>query len=171
MDVSPGKDAKWTDGTDHGTNFVYRERASRTICRNYASFMYIIKNGMPYNDASAFVRDPQTGKFATEDDLKNAGTDGAVTYTGGEPPRFDQAPSPETVQDSAQSSSPPAPAPAESSQTKPASVKYLFVPSDAADRDKLLKGTCKGSPPNRIGALRRGKKFVPVPKDHVACAR
>src|SRR5918911_2863865 len=86
-------DARWTDGkpiTAHDFVYSWRRALSPELAAPYASYMYTLKNGQPYNDGSAFVRDPQTGKFATEDDLKQTGTDGPIIYTGDQPVRFDE---------------------------------------------------------------------------------
>jgi oligopeptide transport system substrate-binding protein len=163
-------DAKWTDGkplTAHDFVYSWRRALSPEFGAAYASFMYMLKNGQPYNDLSAFVRDPQTGKFATEEDLKRAGTDAAITYTGDEPARFDTPPSSQTAAQTSQTDSPPPPA--ESAEPKPASVKYLFLPVDPADRDKLLNGDpAKGKPAKpELARFVAGKEFVPVTKEYV----
>jgi oligopeptide transport system substrate-binding protein len=165
-------DAKWTDGkplTAHDFVYSWRRAVSPEFAAPYASFMYIVKHGQPYNDLSAFVRDPQTGKYATEEDLKRAGTDGAITYTGDEPTRFDKPPVNQTGAENAQTSSPPPTPTAETVETKPASMKYLFVPAEAAERDKLLAGDpAKGKAGKpELARFITGKEFVPVTKEYL----
>jgi ABC-type oligopeptide transport system substrate-binding subunit len=165
-------DARWTDGkpiTAHDFVYSWRRALSPELAAPYASYMYTLKNGQPYNDGSAFVRDPQTGKFATEDDLKQAGTDGPIIYTGDQPVRFDEAPAAQPAPANAQTGSSQTAATGEAAQTKPASVKYLFVPFDAADREKLLKGDPARKKPGQPELERfvAGKEFVPVTKEYV----
>ncbi|MGB7924480.1 MAG: peptide ABC transporter substrate-binding protein [Pyrinomonadaceae bacterium] len=165
-------DAKWTDGkpiTAHDFVYSWRRALSPEFGASYASFMYILKNGQPYNDLSAYVRDQQSGKFATEEDVKRAGTDGAITFTGDEPTRFDKPPAVKPVAENAQPTAPPPAPAAESAESKPASVKYLFLPADSADRDKLLNGDpAKGKPGQpELARFVAGKEFVPVTKEHV----
>lgn len=163
-------DARWTDGksiTAHDFVYSWRRAVSPEFAAPYGSMMYIVKNGQPYNDLSAFVRDPQTGKFATEEDLERAGTDGAITYTGEEPERFDKPPAAQPVAEDAQPVSPP-PA-AEGAEATPSNVKYLFVPAEAAERDKLLNGDPAKDKPAKQELARfvAGKEFVPVTKEHL----
>jgi oligopeptide transport system substrate-binding protein len=163
-------DAKWTDGqpiTAHDLVYSWRRALSPELAAQYASYMYILKNGQPYNEGGAFVRDPQSGKFATEEDLKRAGTDGAITYTGDEPVKFDEMAASQGAAGGAQSS-PPTAASA-SSESQAAQVKYLFVPADAAQRQKLLDGdAAKGKPAKpELARFIAGKEVVPVTKEYV----
>lgn len=161
--------ARWTDGqpiTAHDFVYSWRRALSADLAAPYASFMYILKNGQPYNTLSAFVRDPQTGKFATEEDLKQAGTDGAITLTGDVPERFDEMPAVKSVGAQTGLSQTTA---GEGAETKKPAVKYLFIPADAKDRDKLLKGDpAKGKPGQpELARFVEGKEFVPVTKEYV----
>ncbi|HEX8652949.1 MAG TPA: peptide ABC transporter substrate-binding protein [Pyrinomonadaceae bacterium] len=161
--------ARWTDGmpiTAHDFVYSWRRALSAELAAPYASFMYILKNGQPYNEQSAFVRDPQTGKYATEEDFKRSGTDGAITFTGDAPERFDEMPAAQAP--SAQTSS-QQPATVEGAETKKTSVKYLFVPADADDREKLLKKEPVKSEPGHpeLAPFVKGKEFVPVTKEYV----
>lgn len=86
---------RWTDGEPlNAHDFVYswRRALSPDLAAAYSSQMYVLRNGQPYNGNMAFVRDPQTGRFATTADLERAGTNGAIQFTGQEPERFDQPP-------------------------------------------------------------------------------
>ena len=167
-------DAKWTDGspiTAHDFVYSWRRALSAELAAPYASLMYSVKNGQAYNELAAFVRYPATGKFATEEDLKRAGTDGAVNYTGDAPVRFD-GPSPaanvaENTKSAATQTSNAAPA--EKAEAKPTLIKYLFVPADAEDRDKLLNGDPAKKKPGKPELARfiQGKEFVPVTKEYV----
>lgn len=153
-------DAKWTDGAPLNANdFVYswHRALSPEFAAPYANLMYVVKQGEPYNNQSAFVRDPQTGKFATEGDLERAGTNGPVSFTGAEPERFDKPPS-------ASNSTP-----AQATETKQAKEKYFFVPSDAAERAKLINGdAAKGKPAKpELARFLQGKEFVNVTKEYV----
>ena len=163
--------ARWTDGkpiTAHDFVYSWRRALSAELAAPYASFMYFLKNGQPYNELSAFVRDPQTGKFATQDDLARAGTDGAITYTGEAPVRFDEKPVEQPTAESAQTNSSPL-ATGEGAETRPASVKYLFVPADPAERDKVLSGDpAKGKAAKpELARFIADKEFVPVTKEYV----
>ncbi|HEY0321057.1 MAG TPA: peptide ABC transporter substrate-binding protein [Pyrinomonadaceae bacterium] len=154
------KDAKWTDGAPLNANdFVYswRRALSPEFAAPYASLMYVVKFSEAYNNNSAFVRDPQTGKYATEGDLERAGTNSPITFTGAEPEKFDKA-SPASTATQA--------APAEGAKAK---EKYLFVPADAAERDKLANGDPAKSKPAKPELARfiLGKEFLPVTKEHV----
>ena len=150
-------DAKWTDGAPLNANdFVYswRRAVSPEFAAPYASLMYVVKFAEPYNNNSAFVRDPQTGKYATEGDLERAGKDGPISFTGTEPERFDKAP--------ATSAKQPTTAGA-------AKEKYLFVPADAEDRGKLVNGEPAKNKPGKpeLARFLQGKEFVNVSKEHV----
>ena len=164
--------AKWTDGrpiTAHDFVYSWRRALSAGFAAPYASFMYVLKNGQPYNQLLAFVRDPQTGKFATEEDLTRAGTDGAITFTGDEPERFDRMPPEQPAGGGAQTGGETQTATGEGAETKPASVKYLFVPFDPADRDKLLTGDPAKDKPAKPELARfvADKEFVAVSKEYV----
>lgn len=151
--------AKWTDGAPLNANdFVYswRRALSPEFAAPYASLMYVVKFAEPYNNNSAFVRDPQTGKFATEGDLERAGTNGPINFTGAEPERFDK-PSP---------TAPPQTSTNEASQAK---EKYLFLPADAEDRGKAINGDPEKKTAGRpeLGRFLQGKEFVNVTKEYV----
>ncbi|HEV7844357.1 MAG TPA: ABC transporter substrate-binding protein, partial [Pyrinomonadaceae bacterium] len=78
------KDAKWTDGAPLNANdFVYswRRALSAEFAAPYASMMHIVRNGKAYNSLSAFIRDPRTGKFATESDFERAQSGGDSVCT------------------------------------------------------------------------------------------
>ena len=152
------KDAKWTDGAPLNANdFVYswRRAVSPEFAAPYASLMYVVKAAEPYNNNSAFVRDTQTGKYATEGDVERAGTNGPIQFTGAEPERFDRPPA-------ATSSAP-------SAEPSKAAEKYFYVPADPEDRAKLVNGDPEkktaGKP--ELTRLLQGKEFVPVSKEHV----
>ncbi|HYO92499.1 MAG TPA: ABC transporter substrate-binding protein, partial [Pyrinomonadaceae bacterium] len=152
------KDARSTDAAPLNANdFVYswRRAVSPEFAAPYASLMYVVKMAEPYNNHSAFVRDPQTGKFATEGDLERAGKDGPIAFTGAEPERFDKAPAATSPQ--------PATAGAQSKE------KYLFVPADTEDRNKLVNGDPEKKKPGKpeLARFLQGKEFVAVTKEHV----
>lgn len=145
-------EAKWTDGAPLTANdFVYswRRALSPEFAARYANLMYCLKNGEAYNEQSAFVRDPQTGKFATEDDLKRAGKDGAISFTAAAPPDFSKGD-----------------AEANKATLK---IKYLFVPADKDARDKILNGDPSKKKPGDAALARfvTGKDFVPVTKENL----
>jgi oligopeptide transport system substrate-binding protein len=142
--------AKWTDGAPLNANdFVYswRRALSPEFAAPYASMLHVVRNGKAYNSLNAFVRDPQTGKFATESDLERAQTGGESLCTGAEPQRFDKA-----VGD-----------------TDRSKEKYLFVPADAEDRARLLSGDQSKNKPGQPALARflEGKAFLPVTKEYV----
>jgi ABC-type oligopeptide transport system substrate-binding subunit len=141
-------DARWTDGSPLNANdFVYswRRALSPEFAAPYASLMHILRNGKAYNSVSAFVRDPRTGKYATEDDLERARAGGEVSCSGAEPQKFDKDGSESTKE------------------------KYLFVPADAEARAKLLNGdSSKNQKPDAsLSRFLEGKEFVPVTKEYV----
>jgi oligopeptide transport system substrate-binding protein len=149
--------AKWTDGAPlNAHDFVYswRRAVSPEFAAPYASLMYVVKFAEPYNNHSAFVRDPQTGKYATEGDLERAGKDGPMTFTGAEPERFDKP---------AASTAPAASASAAKQE------KYLFLPADAEDRAKIINGDPAKSKPGKpeLGRFLQGKEFVNVTKEYL----
>ncbi|HEX8748564.1 MAG TPA: peptide ABC transporter substrate-binding protein [Pyrinomonadaceae bacterium] len=151
-------DAKWTDGAPLNANdFVYswRRAVSPEFAAPYASLMYVVKTAESYNNNSAFVRDPSTGRFATEGDLERAGKDGPIAFTGAEPERFDKPPASNSAQ------------PSTTGEQK--KEKYLFVPADADDRNKLLNGDPSKSKPGKpeLARFLQGKEFVNVTKEHV----
>lgn len=153
-------DAKWTDGAPLNANdFVYswRRALSPEFAAPYASLMYVVKAAEQYNNQSAFVRDPQTGKFATEGDLERAGTNGPVSFTGAEPERFDKPPS----------TSAPTQNPTDEARRE--KEKYFFVPADAAERTKLINGDPAKNKPGKPELARffQGKEFVNVTKEYV----
>jgi oligopeptide transport system substrate-binding protein len=165
-------DAKWTDGkplTAHDFVYSWRRALSAEFAAPYATLMYMLKNGQPYNEMAMFVRDPQTGKFATEEDLKRAGTDAAITYTGDEPAKFDKPPVPTAASTDAPSDSTQPPVTTENTEARPEKIKYIFVPGDVADRQKLLDGDAAAGKPAKPELARfvAGKEFVPVTKEHV----
>jgi oligopeptide transport system substrate-binding protein len=89
--LRPG--VRWTDGEPldaHDFVYSWRRALSPDLAAAYSSQMHIVRNGLAYNSNMAFVRDPQTGRFATTADLERAGTNGAIQFTGVEPERFDQ---------------------------------------------------------------------------------
>jgi ABC-type oligopeptide transport system substrate-binding subunit len=154
-------DAKWTDGAPLNANdFVYswRRAVAPEFAAPYASLMYVVKFAEPYNNNSAFVRDPQTGKYATEGDLERAGTNGPIAFTGAEPDRFDKP-----------VSNTPATATAAPSVSAQAKEKYLFVPADAEERGKLTGGDPEKKKPAKpeLARFLQGKEFVTVSKEHV----
>ncbi|MGB7924479.1 MAG: peptide ABC transporter substrate-binding protein [Pyrinomonadaceae bacterium] len=159
-------DAKWTDGkpiTAHDFVYSWRRALSAEFAAPYSYMLYMLKHGQPYNEQAMFVRDPQSGRFATEEDVKRAGTDGAITFTGDEPTRFDK-PSTAAPSDSTQP-----PVAAENADAIPLKIKYVVVPGDAADRKKLLDGDPANGKPAKPELARfiAGKEFVPVTKEHV----
>jgi oligopeptide transport system substrate-binding protein len=166
------RDAKWTDGkgiTAHDFVYSWRRALSAEFAAPYASLMYMLKNGQPYNELAMFVRDPRTGKYATAEDLKRAGTDGAITYTGDEPTRFDKLPAPPITSPDAPSDSTQSPIATENTPTIAERTKHLTVPGDAAERQKLLDGDVEQGKPAKPELARfiAGKEFVPVTKEHV----
>ncbi|HEY0321056.1 MAG TPA: peptide ABC transporter substrate-binding protein [Pyrinomonadaceae bacterium] len=142
--------AKWTDGAPLNANdFVYswRRALSAGFAAPYASMMHIVRNGKAYNSLSAFVRDPRTGKFATESDFERAQASGEVSFTGAEPQRFEKG----------------------SGESEPGKEKYLFVPADAEDRAKQVSGDQSKNRPGdaALGRFLEGKEFLPVTKEYV----
>ncbi len=151
--------ARWSDGTPlNAHDFVYswRRAVSPAFAAPYASMMYIVRFAEAYNTHAAFVRDPSTGKFATEADMERAGKDGPISFTGAEPERFDRPPSASSV-------SP------EAGAAAPAKEKYLFVPADAGDRNKLINGDPSKNKAGKpeLGRLLQGKEIVPVTKEYL----
>ena len=146
------RDARWSDGLPlNAHDFVYswRRAVSPELAANYASMMYIVKNAQPYNEGAAFVRDPATGRFATEADVERSGKNGPINFTGPVPPsrRVDQ----------------------KTSESLPAQEKYLFVPADAKDRASFLNGDPAKKKPGKPELTRfiEGKEIVPVTKEDV----
>jgi oligopeptide transport system substrate-binding protein len=145
-------DAKWTDGAPlNARDFVYswRRALSPALAASYAYLMYYVKGAQEYNSQMAFVRDPATGKFATEDDLKRAGANGEIRFTADAPTDFS--------------------APADKFNASTIKTKYLFVPADADARDKLLNGdpTRKKAGKPELARFVAGKDFVPVKPENV----
>ncbi|MBD0371198.1 MAG: peptide ABC transporter substrate-binding protein [Pyrinomonadaceae bacterium] len=143
------KDAKWTDGAPLNANdFVYswRRALSAEFAAPYASMMHILRHGKAYNSQQAFVRDPQSGKFVTENDFERAQAGADISCTGAEPQRFDKG----------------------SGETG-SKEKYLFVPADREERAKLLSGEAAKNKPAQPALSRflEGKEFVPVTKEYV----
>ncbi len=150
--------ARWSDGNPLNANdFVYswRRALSPEFAAPYASMMYVVKFAEPYNNQSAFVRDPQSGKFATEADLEHAGTNGPISFTGAEPERFDKPPASSST--------------SQADATVAAKAKYFFVPADKAERDKLINGDPAKKKPARpeLARFLQGKDFVNVTKEYV----
>lgn len=165
-------DAKWTDGEPlNAHDFVYswRRALSPEFAAPNASLMYYLKNGQSYNEQAAYVRDPKTGKFATEADLERAGKDGPINYTGAQPQKYISAPEgTKSAQATTENKQAGAVAPSEGQESaKPAKDKYLFVPDDAESRDKLLNGEpAKGKAGKpELARFLAGKEFVPVTKE------
>lgn len=151
--------AKWSDGAPLNANdFVYswRRAVSPEFAAPYASLMYVVKFAEPYNNNSAFVRDPSTGKYATEGDMERAGTNGPITFTGAEPERFDKPPAASTAEQPA-------------SAVDKEKEKYFFVPGDAGERDKLVNGDPAKKQPAKpeVARFLQGKQFVPVTKEYL----
>ena len=163
------RDAKWTDG--HALNardFVYswRRALAPNLAASNAYFLYPVKNAQAYNQLSAFVRDPQTGKYATLDDLTRASVNGVVNFTGAEPENFDAMASADATSNASTASR------TIDDPSSPVShnVKYLFVPADAQARNKLLTGDATKKISGNATALARfvvGKQFVPVKKENL----
>lgn len=184
-------DAKWSDGQPlNAHDFVYswRRAVSPDFAASFASLMYVIQNAQAYNEQAAFVRDPQTGKFATEEDLKRAGANGAISFTGAPPTNFDALPTATTATADAQTNVAATTAPqSQATQTtattsatktenadaaKPPALdveKYLHVPSDNDARGKLLNGDASKNKPAKPELARfiQGKEIVPVTKENV----
>jgi oligopeptide transport system substrate-binding protein len=144
------KDARWSDGAPLNANdFVYswRRALSPEFAAPYASLLHVLRYGKAYNSFEAFVRDPRTGKFATESDLERTQAGGESSCTGEEPQRFDKA-----VGDADKNRE-----------------KYLFVPADAEERTKLLTGDQSGNKSGQPALARflEGKDFLPVTKEYV----
>ncbi len=155
--------ATWTDGKRLDANdFVYswRRAVDPVFAAPYSSLMYVVKFAEPYNNQSAFVRDPKTGKYATEGDVERAGKDGPVTFTGTEPEKFDKAPAARSATAQAASAE---------GEAKKATEKYFYLPADAEERNKIVNGDpakkTQGKP--ELARVLQGKEFVPVTKEHV----
>ena len=155
--------ATWTDGKRldaHDFVYSWRRAVDPVFAAPYSSLMYVVKFAEPYNNQSAFVRDPKTGKYATEGDVERAGKDGPVTFTGTEPERFDKAPA---------ATSTTAQAASAEGEAKKATEKYFYLPADAEERNKIVNGDpakkTQGKP--ELARVLQGKEFVPVTKEHV----
>jgi ABC-type oligopeptide transport system, periplasmic component len=152
-------DAKWTDNTRltaHDFTYSWRRAVSPELAAPYASMMYIVKNAKAYNELMAFVRDPQTGKFATLGDVERAKGQQPIAFTGKEPERFDKPPA-----QTAEAQSAP---PAEASESAPEDAKlkkYLFVPTDKKERETLLQKDAE------LARFMEGKELLPVQKEHM----
>lgn len=196
------RDARWSDGAPLNANdFVYswRRALSPELAANNASMMYYIKNGESFNQMLAAVRDPATGKYATESDLERAGANNPVVFTAAKSPgdfavspvstspanangnsSSTSASSQTSAQSNAQSNTntqataqngaqTPAQSGAAASGTttnNPAAKpeKYLFVPADKDDRDKLLAGDAakKKAAKPELARFIEGKEIVPI---------
>lgn len=167
-------DAKWTDGAPlNAHDFVYswRRAASPEFAAPYASLMYVVRNAEAYNTQSAFVRDPKTGKFATEEDLERAGKDGPINFTGNEPQKFLDGAAAQAKDASTSAQSQPAAPTSDAAKSVATSTqtKYFFIPADEDSRNKLLNGdpAKKKAGKPELARFVAGKEFVPVAKENV----
>jgi oligopeptide transport system substrate-binding protein len=67
------KDGRWSNGdpiTAHDFVYSLRRGTSPELAARYAYLTYYIKYAQPYNEGKVFVRDPATGRFLLEQDLK-----------------------------------------------------------------------------------------------------
>lgn len=153
---------RWTDGEPldaHDFVYSWRRALSPQLAAQYATQMYHVKNGQPYNSQMAFMRDRETGRYATTADLERAGTNTPVQFTGAEPEDY-SAPPRSNQPNNAETSTPP---------TTAGAASYLFVPADGEERAKLLNGDPATSKPPRPELARfiEGKEIVPVRREHL----
>lgn len=154
------RNAVWSDGmplTAHDLVYSWRRALTPSVAAAKADMMYVIKNAQSFNEGAAFIRDPRSGKFATEGDLERAGTAGPVEFSGAEPERW-----PDPVLDGCQAELEP--------NQAVSSEPLLTVPADVKKRDLLLAGDAKARTPARpeLARLIANMDLVPAVKENVA---
>lgn len=162
-------DARWTDGTPltaHDMVYSWRRGLTPALAASYASMMYTIKNGKAFNESAAFVRDPKSGKFATVEDVKRAGENGPVVFTGElvtyRDPVLDGSSA--VAQPASPASAPAAeatPTQPAGSAPKPERQHLLTVPGDEKGRNELFQGDAAKA------RMSEGKEFVPATPQHI----
>ena len=147
------KNARWSNGDPlNAHDFVYTIRrglAPELASRN-AYLAYEIKYAQAYNEAGAFVRDPQTGKFVLERDAKPDDASGAQSAGGLTPLSDEEALKGELAKRGEDMA---AHTPFHDYIHSP---MRLVVPGDEAGREKAFKANPK------LKTLLAGKELVPV---------
>lgn len=85
------RNARWSNGdpiTAHDFVYSFRRGLSPQFAARNAPLGYYIKYAQAFNEKGVFVRDPQTGRFVLESDVKGGGaaTESAATAAQGEHP-------------------------------------------------------------------------------------
>ena len=176
-------DARWTDGnpiTAYDMVYSWRRAVSPELAAYNASMMYYIRHAEAFNNQSAFVADPRTGRYCTDADLERAGDNGPIECTGEAPMKYgppepsgwqEREPGDTDTRTAAEAlrgiSAPFAATPSEANP-----VKYLLVPSDEEARTQLIAGD---PATNRAGRPRLARflagipsaQFVPATDEHM----
>lgn len=179
MEAIPGVAERWTIGAD-GSEFVFflrrnakfsngdpitardfvygfRRGLRPALASRVAYLAYDIKYAEAFNNGSAFVRDPQTGRFLLASEAPQTAPDGTQAQ-----PADVAAPTDEEAFVRAHLGQK-----GEDAAPNTAFHKYihgperLVVPADAKDREKALKADPK------LAALVAGKDFVPVKEEDI----
>jgi ABC-type oligopeptide transport system substrate-binding subunit len=165
------RNAVWSDGTPltaHDLVYSWRRALTPSVAAAQASLMYVVTNARAFNEGAAFVRDPRSGKYATEADLQRAGATGPIEFTGSEPETYF-----DPVLDAAQAAAKPAPSANIENQRhgQPArSEPLITIPGDAKARSHLLAGDPRSHtlPRPELARLIADQELVPVTKENVA---
>jgi oligopeptide transport system substrate-binding protein len=154
------RNAKFSNGDPiTARDFVYgfRRGLRPALASRVAYLAYDIKYAEAFNNGSAFVRDPGTGRFLLASEAPQTSPDGSQTVAAGvAAPPDEEALFKTELGRGGEDAAPDTPfhkfihAP-----------ERLVVPADAKDREKALKADAK------LAALVAGKEFVPVTEEHI----
>ncbi len=152
------RNAKFSNGDPiTARDFVYgfRRGLRPALASRVAYLAYDVKYAEAFNNGSAFVRDPQTGRFLHASEAPQAAADGSQTQPAAAPPDEGALAKAELAlkgEDAAPDT------PFHKFIHEP---ERLVVPADEKDREKALKADAK------LAALVAGKEFVPVKEEDI----
>jgi oligopeptide transport system substrate-binding protein len=135
------RDAKFSNGdpiTARDFVYTFRRGLRPELASRVAFLAYEIKNAEAFNNGSAFVRDPKTGKFLLASEAAETGGD------------TEQASAPFVGEDAA---------PDTDFHRLMHEPDRLAVPTDVKDREKAFKANPK------LAALVQGKELVPITEE------
>ncbi|MET0621926.1 MAG: peptide ABC transporter substrate-binding protein [Pyrinomonadaceae bacterium] len=153
------RNAKFSNGDPiTARDFVYgfRRGLRPALASRVAYLAYDIKYAEAFNNGSAFVRDPQTGRFLLASEAPQTSPDGSQTVAAAAAPPDEDALFKAELGKKGEDAA--ADTPFHKYIHAP---ERLVVPADAKDREKALKDAPK------LAALVAGKEFVPVKEEDI----
>lgn len=153
------RNAKFSNGEPiTARDFVYgfRRGLRPALASRVAYLAYDIKYAEAFNNGSAFVRDPQTGRFLLASEAPQAAPDGSQAVPAAAAPPDEEALFKAELGKKGEDAAPDTPF-----HKYIHAPERLVVPADEKDREKALKADPK------LAALVAGKEFVPVKEEDI----